>query len=88
MQLVYSTASADWANLFSNDRLNLLLDKEYFYKSKNINFKEGCPCGIIDEALDCGIIVSEFELRLRYYVQFQTTTLGKDMNPLIFPVMG
>ena len=40
------------------------------------------------KAMDCGIVVSEFELQLRYYVHFQTNTLGKDMNPLILPAMG
>ena len=27
--------------------------------------------------------VSEFELQSRYYIHFQTNTLGKGMNPLI-----
>ena len=34
------------------------------------------------KALDYGIVVSEFELQLRYYVHFRTNTLGKGMNPL------
>ena len=40
------------------------------------------------KVLDCGIVVSEFELQSRYYVHFQTNTLGKGMNPLILPAMG
>ena len=38
--------------------------------------------------MDCGIVVSEFELQSRYYVYFRTNTLGKAMNPLILPAMG
>ena len=36
----------------------------------------------------CDIVVSEFELQSRYYVHFQTNTLGTDMNPLILPAIG
>ena len=45
-------------------------------------------CGVMVKALDCGIVVSEFEQQLRYHVHFRTNTLGKDMNPLILPAMG
>ena len=48
----------------------------------------GCPRSVMVKAMDCGIIVSEFVLQLRYYVHFQANTLGKGMNPLIFPAMG
>ena len=40
------------------------------------------------KAMDCGIVVSEFELQLRYYDHFRENTFGKGMNPLILPVMG
>ena len=33
--------------------------------------------------LDYDIVVSEFELQLRYYVHFLTSTIEKDMNPFI-----
>ena len=33
---------------------------------------DGCPCGVMVKALDCGILVSEFELQLGYYVYFWT----------------
>ena len=33
------------------------------------------------KVLDCGIVVSEFELQSHYYVHFQT-------NTLILPAMG
>ena len=36
---------------------------------------------IMVEVLDCRIVVSEFELQLRYYIHFRTNTLGKGMNP-------
>ena len=46
------------------------------------------PRGIMVKAMDCRIVISEFELKSRYYVHFRTNTLGKGMNPLILPVMG
>ena len=48
----------------------------------------GCPCGVMVKAMDCGIVVREFVLQLRYYVHFRANTLGKGMNPLILPAMG
>ena len=48
----------------------------------------GCPRGVMVKALDCGIVESEFELQLLYYVHFWTNTLGKGMNPLILAAMG
>ena len=47
-----------------------------------------CPRGVMVKAMDCGIVVSEFEFQSRYYVHFRTSTLGKGMNPLILPAMG
>ena len=35
--------------------------------------------------LDNNIVVSEFELKSRYYVHFRTNTHGKSMNSLIYP---
>ena len=35
--------------------------------------------------LDCGIVVTEFELLSRYYVHFQINTSGKSIKPLICP---
>ena len=40
------------------------------------------------KAMDCGIVVSEFELQSHYYVNFRANTLGKGMNPIILPAMG
>ena len=48
----------------------------------------GCPRGIMVKAMDCGIVVREFELQSCYYVHFRTNTLGKGMNSLILPAMG
>ena len=48
----------------------------------------GCPRGVIVTAMDYGIVVSEFVFQSRYYVHFQENTLGKGMDPLIFPAMG
>ena len=40
------------------------------------------------KAMDCEIVVSEFEVQLRYYVHFRTNTPGKGLNPLIVLAMG
>ena len=53
-----------------------------------ILIKVGCPRGVMVKAMDCGIVVSEFELQSRYYVHFRANTLRKGMNPLILPAMG
>ena len=47
-----------------------------------------CRRGVMVKAMDCGIALSEFELQSHYYVHFRANTLGKGMNPLIFPAMG
>ena len=49
---------------------------------------EGCPRGVMVKAIDCRIVVSEFELQSRYCVHFRTNTLGKGMKSLILPTMG
>ena len=48
----------------------------------------GCPRGVMVKAIDCGIVLCEFELQSRYCVHFRTNTLGKAMNPLILTAMG
>ena len=50
--------------------------------------QEGYPRCVMVKAMDCGIVVREFELQSRYYVNFRANTLGKGMNPLILPAMG
>ena len=50
--------------------------------------KQWGPYGVMAKVLDYGIIVSEFELQSCDYIHFRTNTLGKGMNPLIFPTMG
>ena len=47
----------------------------------------GCPRGEMVEAIDCEIVVSEFEFQSRHYVHFRENSLGKGMNPLIPPAM-
>ena len=53
-----------------------------------ILLSRGCPRGVMVKTMDCGIVVSEFVLQLRYYVHFRANTLGKGTNPLILPAMG
>ena len=49
-----------------------------------------CPRGVMVKAMDCGIVVSEFELHSRYYVHFRANTesIGKGMNPPHPPSYG
>ena len=49
--------------------------------------RQQCLRGVMVKAMDCRVVVSEFELQSRSYVHFRTNTLGKSMNPLIPPVM-
>ena len=51
-------------------------------------YERGCPHGVMVRAMDCGILVREFELQSRYYIHFRANTLGKGMKPLILPAMG
>ena len=44
-----------------------------------------CPRGEMVKAMDCGIVVSEFELLSGYYYLFRTNPL---LNPFIPPAMG
>ena len=48
----------------------------------------GYPWEVMVKAVDCGVVVSEFELQLLYYIHFWTNTLGKGMNPIILLAMG
>ena len=45
-------------------------------------YTRGCPRGVMVKALNFGIVVSEFELQLRYYVHFRGfLPLGKVWTP-------
>ena len=59
-------------------------------KKENSEFEStwGYPRGVMVKAMDCGTVVSEFVLQLRYNVHFRANSLGKGMNPLILPAMG
>ena len=48
----------------------------------------GFPRGVMVKMLDCGIVLSEFELQSLYYVHFRTNALGKGMKPLILSAMS
>ena len=48
----------------------------------------GVSLWCIVKVMDCGILVSEFVLQLRYYVHFWANTLGKGMNLPYSPCYG
>ena len=50
--------------------------------------KGGGPRYVMVKALDCGMVVSEFELQSHYYVHFRTNMFGKGMYLLILPATG
>ena len=56
--------------------------------NKKVKWRRVGPHGIKVKALDCGIVVSEFEFQSHYYIHFRTNPLGKGMNPLILAAMG
>ena len=39
--------------------------------------------GVVDNVLDCNMVVNKFKHQSKYYIYFQTTTLEKIMKPLI-----
>ena len=67
---------------------NFKVWKNMHFINTNTDNKRGCLRGVMVKEMDCEIVVSEFVLQWRYYVQFRTNTLGKGMNPLILPAMG
>ena len=58
------------------------------HENTSNNSKEGCPRGVMVKVMDCGIVVSEFELQSRYYVHFRTNTLGEKYQPPYLPSYG
>ena len=82
-----STLSSALSSSRSNDCNHQIPPKHICFLLLAMSSRE-CPRGLMVKALDCGIVVSEFELQSRHYVYFRTNTLGKGMNPLILPAMG
>ena len=73
-------------NLTSKDIYLLKKKKKKVIKASI--YWRGCPPrSVMVKVMDCRIVVSEFILQLHYCVHFWTNALGKDMNPLILPVM-
>ena len=59
----------------------IILGNELGYLSSNPE-QSGIFRGAVAHAMDKDIVVAEFEILSRYYVQFWTNTLGKGMNSL------
>ena len=69
-------------NMRSNDDVScfsLLINA--LGKCKNKFLHKGCPRGVMFKALDCGILVREFVLQLRYYAHLRMNPLGKVWTP-------
>ena len=67
--------------LQSRRKLIPTLDPFLFY---NQVYSRGNLRSVMANVLYCDILVSEFELHLRYYVHFRTNALRKGMNLRIF----
>ena len=48
---------------------------------------EQCRRGVIVKALNCNIVIRDFELQPHYFIHFRTNTFGKGRNPLVLPSM-
>ena len=51
-------------------------------------FCDGSPSGVAANVMDYDIVVSEFELRSRYYVHFRANIFGKGINFIILSAKG
>ena len=71
--------------------INLLTQ---FKCQKEFSLKQFCLVnmgvhrGVMVKAMDCAVVINEFELQSRYYVHFRTITLGKGMSSFIHAAMG
>ena len=61
----------------TKSRQRILFIYQLFILLTYLLLGEGCLDGITVKALDCEIIVSEFDLQSRYYVHIRTITLGE-----------
>ena len=57
------------------------LNKE-ITRNKQINMRRRVSCDVMVKAMDCEILISEFEPQSRYYIHFRANTFGKGMIPL------
>ena len=58
------------------------LSEHYYCNEFNPHW--GSSLGIVNNMLNCNL-VKAFKLQSHYYIQFQTNTLGKGINPLYLP---
>ena len=59
------------------------------YMKKSVwNGQRGCPRGVMVKAMNCGIVVSKFELQSCYYIHFRTNTLWERYEPPYPPSYG
>ena len=64
------------------------LTKAHGFTRNKPKIQGGCPRGVMVKVMDCEIVVREYVVQSCYYIHFRANTLGKGMNPLIFPAMG
>ena len=93
VQSVYSTSKTDWVSTLRVNVNIIIINMRERHLKRFCDtvlscflavFKItswACPHGVMVKAMDCGILVSEYELQSYYYSQFQT-------NTLILPVLG
>ena len=64
------------------------IDFVKMFQFQNLNFHKRCPRDAAAKVLGCNIAVSEFLLKLCYYIHFWTTILEKGIKPLIPTAIG
>ena len=75
-------------NGFSSEYFSYILDLSILSLNPSLFRGGGCLRGVMVKAMNCGIVVREFVLQLRYYIHFWANTLGKGRSPLILLAMG
>ena len=60
----------------------------YFLQLQKNQVWSTITLNIVVDILDCSIVVSKFELQPCYYIDSQTNTLEKGMNPIIPTAIG
>ena len=77
-------------NWIKNEIMQLSLYILSLTRKKELTIKRirECPRGLMVKWMDYEIVISEFEILLRYYIQFWRNTFEKCINLFILPAVG
>ena len=68
--------------------LNWIVSFYLLFIVRSFQILLGCPRGVMVKAMDCGIVVSEFEFQSRYYDDFRVNTIWERYEPPYPPSYG